>query len=142
MIAFKPKHLSHTTTKLELTPLIDVIFILLLFFAVSSTLNVSKGIPIQLPSATTIQDLSEPHTLSISADGDYFLNKVPVTTEQLEIEIKTMIEVDPDSLINIKADKQTAYQYVILAMDIVRTNGGLNVSLETEKHRHASIEKK
>ena len=118
-------------SRLELTPLIDAIFILLLFFAVSTTLKTTKGIPILLPVAETSAVMPKQITVSIDQVGALFLNGTPVEKPDLAEQIELQTTEFPDLMINLQADQLTPYEKVVSVIDLVQLNGGFNLALET-----------
>ena len=82
----------------NLTPLIDVVFLLLIFFMVSTTFDRHAKLKVELPeaSASTEQKLEEPVVLSIDAKGNYFINDRQVVNTTLETLKTALQKTDPD----------------------------------------------
>ncbi len=119
---------------LELTPLIDIIFILLLFFAVSTTLITNKeGIKLQLPEAESVHPNKEGVVLSIDDNQHLFLNKKALTLDHIQTQIKALLLKDPHTQIIINAHKATPYHIVIKVMDNIRLAGCFDVVLQAKK---------
>jgi biopolymer transport protein ExbD len=119
--------------EINLTPLIDVVFLLLIFFMVSTTFNESSQLNIELPEANGQQRDNNVLTLSIDEQGHYFLNRKQLLNSQLAT-IKRVLEKsspDKDTKLMISADKDTPYQYVVRAMDAARQAGINNFAIET-----------
>ena len=120
----------------NLTPLIDVVFLLLIFFMVSTTFERETEISIELPEASGKQVETERQMVEISIDekGRYFVNKQEVINTQLET-LKQAIkkaagdEVKPRVLLS--ADKMTPHQAVITAMDAARQLGFVSLTFAT-----------
>lgn len=124
------------TTKLELAPLIDVIFILLLFFAVSSTLVLqNKGIKLELPMAETSVKEKKGIFVSLTKEGTLKLNKETITHTKLQEKIQKLIQETPNIPISFFADRRVTYEHVITTLDHIRLAGGSNIVLEAEKKR-------
>ena len=108
---------------INITSLIDVMFLLLIFFMVSTTFAEHPGIKLELPTASTAEPSKlEPLTLAIDKTGRMFLNDLPVKEGKLREELEGAAE-KPDSTLVLKADKDVPYGYVIRAMDISRQCG-------------------
>ncbi len=121
---------------LELTPLIDIIFILLLFFAVSTSLITNKdGINLQLPEAESIHPNKDGIMLSIDIDRSLFLNNKPITMDHIQPAIKELLFKDPKSQIIINAHRETPYHLVIKVMDNIRLAGCFDIVLQAEKEK-------
>ena len=125
-------------SRLELTPLIDAIFILLLFFAVSTTLKTTKGIQIMLPSAESSAVLPKQITISVDQEGQFFLNGTTILRDELAEQVGLQTEEFPDLVINLQADQKTPYESVVDVIDLVQLNGGFNLALETRTRRRES----
>jgi len=121
-------------TTVNLTPLIDVVFLLLIFFMVSTTFTKERQLVIDLPEAVGEASMEDPLQIEIiiSADGEYAVNGQRLVNRKLATLRKALIEVsdgNTDLPIIISADKDTAYQSVISAMDIAGQLGFSRQSL-------------
>ncbi len=108
--------------EINLTPLIDVVFLMLIFFMVSTTFMRQADLELTLPEAS--QDPREQATdrieLSINADGQYFVNGEPLINTQLETVRRALEQARaemPDAPLVIRADGRSAHQSVVTAMD-------------------------
>ena len=129
---------TKTTFKLELAPLIDVIFILLIFFAVSSTLMLqNKGIKLDLPVAETTVKQQQGIQISLTATGQIKLNKKNISLSQIEPTLSKIINTQPNTPIIFFADRKSRYERVITILDKIRLAGGSNIVLKAEKKRNA-----
>jgi biopolymer transport protein ExbD len=130
---------SEDTPDINLTPLIDVVFLLLIFFMVSTTFNKESEIQIDLPEASGDKPVKQEFILEISIDslGRYFINDrrlVDNKLNTLKLAISQTVgpkKKQPHVIIN--SDKDTPYQYVITAMDAVRQLGLNKFSLTTKQ---------
>jgi len=116
------------TPEINLTPLIDVVFLLLIFFMVSTTFDKQAEIEIDLPEASGKPLQKEEFVVEISIDsqGRYFVNNRRVRDNKLATLIRAIRETigkqnNPHVIIN--SDKDTSYQSVMTAMDAVRQMG-------------------
>ncbi|MGI4874472.1 MAG: ExbD/TolR family protein [Janthinobacterium lividum] len=83
----------HATSHVESSSMNDIMFFLMLFFLIVSTMVNPNVIKLMLPNAkSTKQVMKQPITVSINAGGEYFVNKKPVTAATLEPELKTLIQ--------------------------------------------------
>jgi biopolymer transport protein ExbD len=124
--------------EINLTPLIDVVFLLLIFFMVSTTFEHQSRIQIELPEATAEASKPEDESLEIliDAQGRYFLGDQQVVNTELKT-LKGAIrkavgqrEVIP---VIIRADARTPHQAVVRALDATSQLGLVNISLATSK---------
>lgn len=123
---------------LNLTPLIDVVFLLLIFFMVSTTFERESEISIELPESSGEVAESEKKVIEISVDsqGRYFVNQRQLKTNDIKT-LKRAIEIvrgdtrDPKLIIS--ADKMTPHQSVVRAMDAARQLGLVNLTFATKQ---------
>jgi len=110
--------------RVEIIPLIDVMFLLVAFFmVVSMSLVMQKGIFVDLaPAHTADSSMEEQDTLVISVDdtGEFFLNKDKITLKDLSVFLLKKAKIDPETSIVIKADRQARHEDVVKALDLVR----------------------
>lgn len=107
------------TTQLNIAPLIDVIFLLLIFFMLSSRFVTARGIKITLPCAATAPMHPEKEiTVFIAANGQLHLNKEPVTLDNLLPKLKTALLKTEKKTVVIKADEKINLGLTVQIMDI------------------------
>ena len=117
---------------INITSLIDVVFLLLIFFMVSTTFAEHPGIKLELPSASTAEPSKlEPLTLAIDKEGHMFLNDAPIKEGALRTKLESAAK-KPDTTLVLRADKEVPYGYVIRAMDISRQSGIRHIISLTE----------
>ena len=122
----------------NLTPLIDVVFLLLIFFMVSTTFNKEAEIQIDLPQASGEKATREEFVVEITIDnqGRYFVNERRLRDSQLDTlkrAISQTIGEQKQPHIIINSDKDAAYQSVMTAMDAVRQLGLNKFSLSVKE---------
>jgi len=100
----------------------DIIFLLLLFFMLTSTLVAPNAIKLLLPQSNS-QTPSRPiTTVSITRDIIYFLEKQPVSITQLEPLLQQKIGNNPDPVVAIHADKSVPIEFIVEVMNIAKRN--------------------
>ena len=124
--------------ELNLTPLIDVVFILLIFFMVSTTFQKESEIKIELPeaSADAVEEKKDVLELVIDAEGRYFIDQQQVVNTELETLQKAISKFLGDRTgipVVIRADRRTPYESVVRAMDAVSRLGLVQMSLATSQ---------
>jgi biopolymer transport protein ExbD len=127
---------SDERVDINLTPLIDVVFLLLIFFMVSTTFDRHAKLKVELPeaSATMQQQQDEPVVLSIDAKGNYFINDrqlVNTTLETLKIALQKTVADKQDVSLVLRADANTPHQSVVRAMDAASQLGLTRLSIAT-----------
>jgi biopolymer transport protein ExbD len=105
---------------INITPMLDVAYVLLLIFIIMTTATV-QGITVNLPKASSTPALSKPKTkaVSIAQDGQIFLDTYPVTLQELETRLAQYKAATPDLPVVLKADAAIQYQRVIEVLDVV-----------------------
>lgn len=123
--------------QLNLTPLIDVVFLLLIFFMVSTSFKKESKISLDLPEANgeIAEKLPEVIEISINKDGEVFVNGEGLINRQLETikDAITQVANDPATPLVINADAQAPYQSVISVMDAAGQVGFNNLTLATQQ---------
>lgn len=135
----RPGH-KEESVDVNLTPLIDVVFLLLIFFMVSTTFDRHARLKVSLPESSTkaTQQQSDPLVLSIDAKGNYFINDRQVVNQSLDT-LKQAIEKTitqensskEDIAIVLRADANTPHQSVVRAMDAASQLGLTRLSIAT-----------
>ena len=119
--------------RFELTALIDVLFILVLFFIVTHTMSpVSQGIDLTLPSAVSVKAPEVGVTISINARQRVFWNGVAIAESQIAQKVAQEVKKKPNVSVLLQADKATPYVRVVSVLDKVRQAGVDQVMLEAE----------
>lgn len=128
------KRKQNRAVHVEFMPLIDLVFSLVMFFAVSTTIvTPNQGIKLELPKANTVNQNKEALTLSVTADKKFFLNSREVQANQIEGIVKEIIRRDPHAQLIISGHRNVPYHIIIETMDSVRLGGCFDVVLEAEK---------
>ena len=124
--------------EVNLTPLIDVVFLLLIFFMVSTTFEHQSRIQIELPEATAspVEVEEDSIEIIIDAQGRYFIGEEQVVNTELKT-LKSAIRKavgDRETVpVTIRADANTPHQAVITALDATSQLGLTHISLATSK---------
>ncbi len=119
----KSSNKLNAISALDLTPMIDVVFNLLIFFAVSlNFVATSGGININLPEASTAKPLkTENITIDLTKSGKMYFNKEVATKEEIKNKLKEI--KDKNSLIIIRADNDVKHGKVVETMDLAKIEG-------------------
>ncbi len=126
--------------RLEIIPLIDIIFFLLATFVmVSLSMTKNQGIQVPLPGASTAASLGtqaemdKAVTLSINAKGEVFYNKEKITLAQLPIKLATLKSTNKDPKVLINGDAGADFKHVVAVLDEARKSGIAKVGINTDK---------
>ncbi len=121
--------------RVDLTPMVDVVFLLLIFFMISTTFIETPGLSINLPKSSAQQITKEPQEVRVylRADGEIFL-------EQQEIELTALIDrlngygdKAATTTFLLMADKDVRHGKVVQLMDSAKTAGFVKLAIATEK---------
>ena len=121
---------------LNLTPLIDVVLLLVIFFMVSTTFVDEARLRVELPSASQrpLAAVEEPVVVTVTAEGAYRVNDQPLvdaTAQTLERALKKVGQENRDQPVVIRADGRASHQAVVTAMDVVARTGFSRVNIAT-----------
>ncbi|MBN2531799.1 MAG: biopolymer transporter ExbD [Spirochaetales bacterium] len=120
-------------TGLELTPLIDMVFLLLIFFLLTSYYT-KPAIPVVLPEAESAQVHKQPDiTIVIKKDGVLILEKRTVTEEMLPDILHSLLESSLEKTVHIQADQSVRFGLIIQLMDIAYMAGAKDIFFVVEK---------
>jgi biopolymer transport protein ExbD len=115
--------------RMEMSPLIDCIFQLLIFFMLSSTF-LTPSIPLTLPTAEGGEPpQGQQIIITLDAEGQVYLNKQPSSFEELGVELRALLLESESRVVTIRADQQMTYQHFIRALDIARSSGAEHVNI-------------
>jgi biopolymer transport protein ExbD len=120
--------------RIEMIPLIDVVFLLLVFFIYSMlSMTIHRGLPVNLPTASTATlDKKTFITITLQRDGQLFLEDRAVDTQTLPSLLVKEREKDPDLQVYLRADREVSYHRAVEVMDLVRSAGINKLALETQ----------
>jgi biopolymer transport protein ExbD len=108
--------------KYSVAGMTDIIFLLLLFFMLTSTMIAPNAIKLLLPQSNS-QTPSRPiTTISITRDITFFIEKTPVDITQLEFRLQQKIGTNPDPIVAIHADKSVPIEFIVDVMNIAKRN--------------------
>ena len=124
--------------EINLTPLIDVVFLLLIFFMVSTTFERETEVQVELPEAEASPMEVEPSKVEITIDaqGRYYVNGREVVNTKKETLIAALRKADIEGeqpQVILSADRQTPHQAVITAMDAARSLGWVRLTFATRR---------
>ncbi len=130
----KPIHRS--SLQLDVTPLADIVFLLLIFFMLSSTFVSQPGISIKLPKSRAREIRAEEQLmLTITKDNIIYVNKNRVSINDLEKELRLLIAARSEKVVIIRADAGVTHGLVVEALDAARNAGADKLAIATEKKR-------
>ncbi len=117
----------------NLTPMIDVVFIMLIFFIVTASFVKESGIDVNRPNAATAERKEKGNILvAISEDNQIWIDRRQVDPRALRANIERMHAENPNGAVIIQADEESKNKLLVLVMDAARMAGVKNVSIAAE----------
>lgn len=114
-----------TVRILNVTSLVDVMFILIIFFLLTTTFIEQPNVKLELPRATHAErsNINPTVLVSITSDGQVYVNAERVSKQQLELKLREGLQRVPDKSLVLRADKRVPYGAVVFVMDIAKQVG-------------------
>ena len=132
---FKKKPKKHA--KIEVIPLIDVVFFLLAtFIMVSLSMTKNEGITVNVPAASTAspkEQKDQTLTLSVAQTGEIFFNKEKISAAQLPLRLQNFKSANKDPQVVVNGDGEAGYAAIVTVIDEVKKVGITKVALSTER---------
>ena len=119
--------------QVDLTPMLDIVFIMLIFFIVTSSFVRESGIEVDRPSATNIvsQDKAGIH-VAVTANNDIYIDKRMVDAERVQATFEVLLVEKPNSGLVIQADERAHSGIVVKVMDAAKSAGIESIALAAE----------
>jgi len=113
--------------------LTDIVFLLLIFFLLSSSFIIQPGIRVKLPKAEASEEILEKSiTVIIAKNSLYYLNDIQVPINDLGARLNSLIKENPSEVVIIKADEEEPISRLVKVMDICTQVGLYKISIATE----------
>ena len=129
------RHLGIKKPRIEMLPLIDIVFLLLVFFIYAMlSMAIHRSLPISLPVSSTAEIHTESNlTVSVDSRGKIYIDRINVSLDELQDVLQGKIHLTGDAAsiqVDLFADKALSYQELYRVLDIIRSSGVSNVSLQ------------
>lgn len=118
-------------TAINVTPLVDVVLVLLIVLMVTSSYLVSKSINVELPKAATGETASPTMSISIDQDGKLYLDGNPILEDALQQRIRGAYQTDKEVKAVISADGRVQHQRVVTVIDTLRRENVTKFAINT-----------
>lgn len=121
---------------IDLTPMLDVVFIMLIFFIVTASFTRETGIEVNRPDASTAESKESASILvAVNNNGEIWIDKRRIDVRSVRANIERLRAENPEGAVVIQADEKATADVIIKVMDAAREAGVDNVSLATEEYR-------
>jgi len=120
---------------INVTPMVDVVLVLLVIMMVSAIYIVSQALKVELPKTATSDGVAQtPLVVTVQRDGNYLFNQKPITEEALRGEFKGAHQKNKDASLILTADREAMHGDVVHVIDLAKQQGitklGINVAAE------------
>jgi biopolymer transport protein ExbD len=116
--------------EINLTPMLDVVFIMLIFFIVTASFIKEAGIDVNRPDAPTAESVADANILvAISANDEIWIDRRMIDPRAVRPNIERLHAENPKGSVVIQADKQSTNEMLVVVMDAARQAGVYNVSI-------------
>jgi biopolymer transport protein ExbD/biopolymer transport protein TolR len=118
---------------INVTPLVDVMLVLLIIFMVTAPL-LAKGVKVNLPQAKAAQPLNpkEPIVVAVGKDGKVFLGSDEIKIDGVADAVRSVLGEDLSRVVHVRGDKEAAYGDVVSVMDRLAANGITHIAILTD----------
>jgi biopolymer transport protein ExbD len=122
--------------EINITPMVDVMLVLLVIMMVSATYVVSKSLKVELPKTSSPAD-SVPMVAAVvvTKDGSYFFNEQKVDEAGLVDKLKAAAEQDPDTSVVVSADKDALHGSVVHVVDVAKLQGLTKFAINVQENQ-------
>lgn len=121
-------------SNIDMTPMLDVVFIMLIFFIVTATFVKESGIDVNRPNAATAVKKERANILvAISDKGEIWINKRRIDKRAVQANIERLRAENPQGTVVIQADKKATTEVLIAVMDASRAAGVFDVSIAAQE---------
>jgi len=134
MRRFRHATRMETASTIDISPLIDVVFLLLIFFIVTTVFVQETGVEISKPRAASSQDLDKQAILlAVTTEGRVWHGGREIGAEGVRTVVAALLEEAPDTPVIIRADANAATEATVRVIDAAKLGGAASVSLATER---------
>jgi biopolymer transport protein ExbD len=129
---------SGSSARVNVTPMIDVVMVLIVFYLLVGQLAMDRRASIVLPRTSAgVEESAEidPIVIGITRDGERTLNGFAIEIERIESQIRGIVALEPNTPVRVRADDAAPYRFVRPVLDVLREMGIGQVELVTEQQR-------
>ncbi|MEM8564683.1 MAG: biopolymer transporter ExbD [Pseudomonadota bacterium] len=124
---------SEDEAQIDLTPMLDVVFIMLIFFIVTAVFIKEAGVEVNRPEASTSDPVDNVNILvAVNANNEIWMDKRRIDERAVRANIERLHAENPKGAVVIQADNKSSTETVVAVLDAAREAGVYNVSLATE----------
>jgi biopolymer transport protein ExbD len=125
---------ARTIAAINVTPLVDVVLVLLVILMVASTYIVAQTLKVQLPRAKSTDGTADkPAKVEILKDGKLRWNEIPVQEAELPGKLKAAVDADPEVSLVVSADKEVQHGNVVHILDLAKLAGVVKFAINVQQ---------
>ncbi len=133
-MARKNRNSDQEEATIDMTPMLDIVFIMLIFFIVTTSFVKEAGIDVNRPQATqATQKKSANIFVAVRENGEIWMDKRMVDVERVAANIEKMLAEQPTDMVVVQADKAARHGLVVKVMDQIKAAGIEKISIAAEK---------
>lgn len=123
--------------RVDLTPMVDVVFLLLIFFMISTTFVETPGISVQLPASSSQREIKVPEEFKVqlSREGEIYIGEERLSLEELRLRLAGYGAKAREMNFALYADREVRHGRVVQVMDLAREAGFGKLAIATEQRR-------
>lgn len=123
--------------RVDLTPMVDVVFLLLIFFMISTTFVETPGISVQLPESSSQREIKVPEEFKVqlSKEGEIYIGEERLSLEELRVRLAGYGAKAREMNFALYADREARHGRVVQVMDLAREAGFGKLAIATEQRR-------
>lgn len=133
-MARKQRFRDDEDAAIDMTPMLDIVFIMLIFFIVTTSFVKEAGIEVLKPKASNSKSNKSGNIfIAIKPNGDVWMDKRQVDIERVAANIERMLAEQPTDTVIVQADKDAKHGVVVKVMDAIKSAGELKITIAAEK---------
>jgi biopolymer transport protein ExbD len=119
---------------INVTPMVDVVLVLLIIMMVSATYIVSQSLKVELPkTASSDETVSKTYVVTVTKEGNYYFNDKPITQSALQTELRAAHAASKEANLVITADEDAHHGKVVHVIDLAKVEGITKFAINVEK---------
>jgi biopolymer transport protein ExbD len=126
---------SPILSEINITPLTDIFLVLLIIFMVSSAAMVESGAKIALPQVDETSNQPREITVAVTPAGEIFVNSQPVSYDELEQTLRSLVSAKPDLPVVLEGDREVLFGEAVKILSLAQKAGAASVAIAAERRR-------
>src|SRR5262245_58017906 len=133
--SLKKRARSAIVSDINITPLTDIFLVLLIIFMVTSAAMVESGAKISLPQVDETSNQPREITVTVTPTGELFVNSQPVSMDDLEQTLRSLVSAKPDLPVVLEGDREVLFGEAVKILSLAQKAGAASVAIAAERRR-------